>query len=185
ADLEDPEGAQAQPAAQRHRLEPAVPRAPGEAEGRDDLRDGRGAAGPPAAAAHQGALVRGAQAARERALAARARARRCGENRRRGDRGFDPRRGQVTLYSGVMRALALVLAAGQGVRLGRDVPKGFVRVRGRTLLEWSAAALARSPEVGAIQCVLPPGVEAERVPGLGEVAWLSPVTGGARRQDSV
>jgi 2-C-methyl-D-erythritol 4-phosphate cytidylyltransferase/2-C-methyl-D-erythritol 2,4-cyclodiphosphate synthase len=84
-----------------------------------------------------------------------------------------------------MRALALVLAAGQGVRLGRDVPKGFVRLRGRTLLEWSVAALARSPEVGAIQCVLPPGLEAERPAELGEVAWLPPVVGGARRQDSV
>jgi 2-C-methyl-D-erythritol 4-phosphate cytidylyltransferase/2-C-methyl-D-erythritol 2,4-cyclodiphosphate synthase len=84
-----------------------------------------------------------------------------------------------------MRALALVLAAGQGVRLGRDVPKGFVHLRGRTLLEWSAAALARSPEVAAIQCVLPPGLEAEPVKGLGEVAWLPPVPGGARRQDSV
>jgi 2-C-methyl-D-erythritol 4-phosphate cytidylyltransferase / 2-C-methyl-D-erythritol 2,4-cyclodiphosphate synthase len=84
-----------------------------------------------------------------------------------------------------MRALALVLAAGQGVRLGRDVPKGFVRLRGRTLLEWSVAALARSPEVGAIQCVLPAGLETERPADLGPVAWLPPVVGGARRQDSV
>jgi 2-C-methyl-D-erythritol 4-phosphate cytidylyltransferase / 2-C-methyl-D-erythritol 2,4-cyclodiphosphate synthase len=84
-----------------------------------------------------------------------------------------------------MRALALVLAAGQGVRLGRDVPKGFVRLRGRTLLEWSVSALAKSPEVGAVQCVVPPGVEAEQIGDLGSVAWLSPVTGGARRQDSV
>jgi 2-C-methyl-D-erythritol 4-phosphate cytidylyltransferase / 2-C-methyl-D-erythritol 2,4-cyclodiphosphate synthase len=84
-----------------------------------------------------------------------------------------------------MRALALVLAAGQGVRLGRDVPKGFVRLHGRTLLEWSVAALARSPEVGAIQCVLPPELQAERPGRLGEVAWLPPVVGGARRQDSV
>jgi len=84
-----------------------------------------------------------------------------------------------------MRALAVVLAAGQGVRLGRDVPKGFVRLRGRTLLEWSVAALARSAEVGAIQPVLPPGLSAEPISGLGEVAWLPPVTGGERRQDSV
>ncbi|HTO07288.1 MAG TPA: 2-C-methyl-D-erythritol 4-phosphate cytidylyltransferase [Myxococcota bacterium] len=84
-----------------------------------------------------------------------------------------------------MRALAVVLAAGQGVRLGRDVPKGFVRLRGRTLLEWSVAALARSAEVEAIQPVLPPGLSAEPISGLGEVAWLPPVTGGERRQDSV
>jgi 2-C-methyl-D-erythritol 4-phosphate cytidylyltransferase/2-C-methyl-D-erythritol 2,4-cyclodiphosphate synthase len=88
-----------------------------------------------------------------------------------------------------MRALALVLAAGQGVRLGREVPKGLVRLRGRSLLEWSAAAIARAPEVAAVQCVVPPGAIAEpdarpaSFPGPAE--WLTPVRGGARRQDSV
>jgi len=88
-----------------------------------------------------------------------------------------------------MRALAVVLAAGQGVRLGRDVPKGFVRLRGRSLLEWSAAALARAPEVEAVQCVLPAGSDVDlvalRAALAGQAELLEPVSGGARRQDSV
>ena len=88
-----------------------------------------------------------------------------------------------------MRALALVLAAGQGVRLGREVPKGFVRLRGRTLLAWSAAALARAPEVAAVLCVLP--ADGSGGPDSLADGWAGPAellpasTGGARRQDSV
>src|SRR5262245_23772805 len=88
-----------------------------------------------------------------------------------------------------MRALAVVLAAGQGVRLGQAVPKGFVRLRGRSRLGWSAAGLARTPEGEAVQCVVPPGaaVDLDAVRGsvAGHAELLPPVEGGARRQDSV
>lgn len=79
-----------------------------------------------------------------------------------------------------MRALAVLVAAGQGARLGGPVPKALVRLRGKTLVEWSAAALARCPEVAAIVPVLPPGT-AIPLPG----PCLPAVPGGARRQDSV
>lgn len=81
-----------------------------------------------------------------------------------------------------MRAFAVLLAAGQGTRLGQALPKALVRLRGRTLLEWSAAALARCPEVEAIQPVVPRFANASHA---ADGAWLSPVEGGARRQDSV
>jgi 2-C-methyl-D-erythritol 4-phosphate cytidylyltransferase len=78
-----------------------------------------------------------------------------------------------------MRALAVLVAAGQGARLGGPVPKALVRLRGRTLLEWSAAALGRCPEVAAIVPVVPPGAEVV-LPGC-----LAAVAGGELRQDSV
>ncbi|MEX2208042.1 MAG: 2-C-methyl-D-erythritol 4-phosphate cytidylyltransferase [Myxococcota bacterium] len=81
-----------------------------------------------------------------------------------------------------MRALAILLAAGQGTRLGRGMPKGFVRLRGRRLFEWSMDALERSPEVAAIQRVLPPGFQGA---SGGDPRLLPPVEGSARRQDSV
>ncbi len=81
-----------------------------------------------------------------------------------------------------MRALVVLLAAGQGTRLGGDLPKALVRLRGRTLLEWSAEALARCPEVDAIQPVLPRGFARAATE---QTALLAAVEGGARRQDSV
>ena len=37
--------------------------------------------------------------------------------------------------------VAVVAAAGQGTRLGADVPKAYVELRGRTLVERSVAAM--------------------------------------------
>ncbi|WP_457632683.1 2-C-methyl-D-erythritol 4-phosphate cytidylyltransferase [Oceanithermus desulfurans] len=70
----------------------------------------------------------------------------------------------------------LVPAAGQGTRLGRG-PKAFVRVGGRTLLEWVLAAFAWADEV---RVALPPGVSPP--PAAANVRF---VPGGAERQESV
>ncbi len=88
-----------------------------------------------------------------------------------------------------MSSVALVLAAGQGLRLGKDLPKAFVRLGGRSLLERSAAALGRAPGVGAVLPVVPP----KAGPELAELArgWRGParlleaVEGGPTRQASL
>ena len=82
-----------------------------------------------------------------------------------------------------MRALAVLLAAGQGIRLGQELPKALVRLRGRSLYEWSEAALLACAEVEAIQPVLPAGLLSSL--DSSEPRRLAPVVGGARRQDSV
>src|SRR5690242_20838641 len=76
-----------------------------------------------------------------------------------------------------MTAVALVVAAGRGERLGSSGPKAFVMCGGRPLLEWSIVALKAVPEIGHIVVALPAGVEAP--------AGTSGVPGGEERSHSV
>src|SRR6185437_14080368 len=74
-------------------------------------------------------------------------------------------------------AIALIVAAGSGERLGAGRPKALVELAGRPLLQWSVDALAQAPDVREIVVALPPGVQAP----AGTVA----VEGGAVRSESV
>jgi 2-C-methyl-D-erythritol 4-phosphate cytidylyltransferase len=74
-------------------------------------------------------------------------------------------------------AIALIVAAGLGERLGAPRPKAFVELAGRPLLQWSVDVLAAVPAIERIVVALPPAVEAP--PGtLG-------VEGGVVRSESV
>jgi 2-C-methyl-D-erythritol 4-phosphate cytidylyltransferase len=73
-------------------------------------------------------------------------------------------------------AVALLVAAGRGERLGSDGPKAFVRCGGRPMLEWSVDAL-RAAGIKRIVVALPAGYDAPpRCIG---------VTGGQERSHSV
>jgi 2-C-methyl-D-erythritol 4-phosphate cytidylyltransferase len=74
-------------------------------------------------------------------------------------------------------AVALLVAAGRGERLGTGGPKAFVMLGGRPMLEWSIDALSKVDEVERIVVALPPGVTAP--------AGTVGVTGGAERSHSV
>jgi 2-C-methyl-D-erythritol 4-phosphate cytidylyltransferase len=76
-----------------------------------------------------------------------------------------------------MSAVALVVAAGRGERLGSPGPKAFVMCGGRPLLEWSIDALKAVPEISHIVVATPPGVEPP--------AGTSGVFGGQERSHSV
>ena len=91
-------------------------------------------------------------------------------------------------------AVALLLAAGRGERLGSDGPKAFVEVGGRPMLEWSLRALRASPGIESIVVALPDGVALPLTDALprGEAAGTGAdvpavvsVTGGAERSQSV
>lgn len=74
-------------------------------------------------------------------------------------------------------AVALIVAAGSGERLGAGMPKALVRLHGKSLLSWSVEALAAAPSVRQIVVALPEGVSAP--------AGTVGVRGGAVRSESV
>jgi 2-C-methyl-D-erythritol 4-phosphate cytidylyltransferase len=74
-------------------------------------------------------------------------------------------------------AVALIVAAGSGERLGADRPKAFVVLGGRPLVEWSVKAVRSVPRVSEVVVALPPGEAAP--PGT------VGVPGGAVRSASV
>jgi 2-C-methyl-D-erythritol 4-phosphate cytidylyltransferase len=74
-------------------------------------------------------------------------------------------------------AVALLVAAGRGERLGADGPKAFVMLAGRPLLDWSLDALRAVAAVERIVVALPPGADAP--------AGTIGAAGGAARSHSV
>ncbi len=78
-----------------------------------------------------------------------------------------------------MTAVALIVAAGRGERLGSDRPKALVTVAGRPMLDWSVAALRAVAGVRRIVVALPAGSLAAAPAGTVAVA------GGAVRSESV
>jgi len=85
-----------------------------------------------------------------------------------------------------MQALAILVAAGRGERMGAGRPKAFLELGGQPLLLRAARAFDAASSVAAIVAVVP---EAEVAAARGILATLAkPVTvvaGGSRRQDSV
>lgn len=79
-------------------------------------------------------------------------------------------------------SIAVVAAAGQGTRLGAEVPKAYVKLAGRTLLERSVATM--SGVVDRVVVVVSPAMEAQARELLSgyEVQF---VHGGAERADSI
>jgi 2-C-methyl-D-erythritol 4-phosphate cytidylyltransferase len=76
-------------------------------------------------------------------------------------------------------AVALIVAAGRGERLGLDRPKALVPVLGRPMLQWSVDALRAVDEVEEIVVALPSGFLDQAPEGV------VPVPGGQVRSESV
>jgi 2-C-methyl-D-erythritol 4-phosphate cytidylyltransferase len=76
-----------------------------------------------------------------------------------------------------MVAVALVVAAGRGERLGTPIPKAFAVLAGRPMVEWSIDALRAVTAIDEIVVALPPGMDAP--------AGTIGVAGGTQRSHSV
>lgn len=83
-----------------------------------------------------------------------------------------------------MHVVAVVAAGGQGSRLGTLVPKQFLELAGRSLLERSVTALLAASSVSEVVVALPAGHVSSPPPYL-QRPRVRIVEGGARRQDSV
>jgi 2-C-methyl-D-erythritol 4-phosphate cytidylyltransferase / 2-C-methyl-D-erythritol 2,4-cyclodiphosphate synthase len=81
--------------------------------------------------------------------------------------------------------IALLMAAGSGVRLGGEVPKQYRELSGVPMLRRSIRAMQRCPMVDAVQVVIGPGQEALHAAATAGLDLPPPVIGGTTRQASV
>ncbi len=84
--------------------------------------------------------------------------------------------------------VAIVVAAGRGVRMGGSIAKQYCRVAGRPVLSFSVDALLRHPRIERVYVVIGEADEAmyrDAVAGLEGSKLMAPVTGGQSRQHSV
>lgn len=82
-------------------------------------------------------------------------------------------------------AVAIVLAAGSGERLGADVPKAFAPLAGRPLLLHAVENLLAADEIFSAVVAVPDGWEARARAMLGPEERCVVVTGGSTRTASV
>ena len=82
-------------------------------------------------------------------------------------------------------AVAVVLAAGSGERLGQDRPKAFVELAGRPLLAHAVGAALACPGVSLVVVVAPPGAEDLAHAMVEPLGSHAVVSGGATRRASV
>ena len=84
------------------------------------------------------------------------------------------------------RVVAIIVAAGGGSRMGGDLPKQFLPLGGRPLLDRTLSAFTASPRIDGIVLSLPPFLSNEVKESYRSVAKIiAVVDGGAERQDSV
>ena len=84
-------------------------------------------------------------------------------------------------------AVAVVIGAGEGSRLGRlDRPKAFVSIGGRPMLAWAATAAGACPAVDSLVVVVPGGWEQEAAQSVEACGRpFTVIIGGGSRQASV
>jgi 2-C-methyl-D-erythritol 4-phosphate cytidylyltransferase/2-C-methyl-D-erythritol 2,4-cyclodiphosphate synthase len=94
----------------------------------------------------------------------------------------------LAIPSQSLKTIALVMAAGRGQRIGGLLPKQYLSLNGRSILEQSITALLRHSNIDAVRVVIGPGDEdlyAHVTSPLLCPKLLPPVRGGDERTQSV
>jgi len=81
--------------------------------------------------------------------------------------------------------VALVVAAGSGLRLGGELPKQFLPLAGKPLLRHCLETFAAHPRIGGVKVVINDSYRALYDSATIGLALLAPALGGATRQASV
>ncbi len=81
--------------------------------------------------------------------------------------------------------VALVVAAGRGMRAGGGMPKQYRALAGSSVLRFSLDAFATHPRVGAVRAVIHPDDRTLYDAAASGLDLLAPVAGGSTRQESV
>jgi len=87
-----------------------------------------------------------------------------------------------------MKASAIIVAAGSGIRLGVGEPKAFVKLHGHAMLHYSLATFAGLPSIVEVVIAIPAGMERKTRDEAARAGLAVPVKitpGGLERQDSV
>ncbi len=82
-------------------------------------------------------------------------------------------------------AIALIVAAGSGSRMGGDVPKQFRPIAGKAVLAYAVDALTSHPAIEAVRVVIGPGQQEMARRALGDRPVGDLIEGGMERSDSV
>ena len=81
--------------------------------------------------------------------------------------------------------VALIVSAGRGYRVGGETPKQYLPLGGHAILYHTIVAFSSHEQVDVVRVVIHPDDERLYNRAIEDLDILSPVFGGAERQDSV
>ncbi len=84
-----------------------------------------------------------------------------------------------------MKITALIVAAGTGLRAKTRLPKQYMELEGKTVLEHTALALKRHHMVDDVRIIINPDHTALYEKSMDWLSLAPPIIGGEQRQDSV
>lgn len=83
------------------------------------------------------------------------------------------------------KVIALVVAAGSGSRMGKDMPKQYLPLGGKTVLRHCLETFGRHPRISGVRVVINDALRDLYDSAVAGLDLMPPVAGGQKRQDSV